>query len=66
MTEAELIARQAKEIAELRDVVADLEDRAEKALLHMICIGGPLNDNRLLFTKEQRAVFHRIERELRG
>jgi hypothetical protein len=64
MRDVELIARQAKRIEELQDEVSDLKDRIYKAISHMICIGGPLNDNVLHFTQEQRAVFHRIMGEL--
>lgn len=61
MTESELIARQAKQIEELRDEVTELREGIREARLHMICVGGPLNDNVLGFTKEQRMVFHRID-----
>lgn len=64
MTDAELIARQAKTIEEQRDHITDLHERINRAQLHMICIGGPLNDNKLGYTKEQRMVFHRISETL--
>lgn len=64
MTVDEVIARQAQKIIELEDAITDLQDRIGKARLPMICIGGPLNDNKLGFSKEQRAVFHRIDSEL--
>ena len=64
LTEAELIARQAKQIEELRDELTWLWQGVHEARAHMICIGGPLNDNYLGFTKEQRAVFHRIDEAL--
>jgi hypothetical protein len=60
ITEAQLIAQQALEIAELKATVADQNDRLEKIVLHCVCIGGPLNDNRLQYTKEQRLPFHHI------
>lgn len=59
-----IISRQAKEIYALSDRVKELEDRIHDAKLHMICIGGPLNDNKLQFNKEQRQVFHNIMQEL--
>jgi len=43
MTEAELISRQAKQIEELRDEVADLKERARRARLHIYCIGGAVS-----------------------
>ena len=64
MTEAELIARQAKQLEELRDEVADLKERTKRARLHIYCIGGPLNDNNLGYTREQMVTFARIADEL--
>ena len=64
MTEAELIARQAKQLEELREEVAELKDRARKARLHIYCVGGPLNDNKLGYTREQMVTFARIADEL--
>lgn len=66
MTDTELIARQALQIEELSDEVKMLKASIREARLHMICVGGPLNDNMLGFTGEQRAVFHRIDNALRG
>lgn len=64
MTEAELIARQAKQIEELRDEVADLKCRVRSARLHIYCIGGPLNDNKLGYSRPQMVTFSRIADEL--
>jgi hypothetical protein len=64
MTEAELIARQAKQLEELRDEVADLKERARRARMHIYCIGGPLNDNKLGYTRAQMVTFARIVDEL--
>lgn len=64
MKEAELIARQAKQIEELRDEVADLKERVRRARLHVYCIGGPLNDNKLGYTRVQMVTFARIADEL--
>lgn len=66
MTEAELIARQAKKIEELRDEVSDLKRRAKRARSLIYCIGGPLNDNKLVYTKPQMVTFSRIADELDG
>lgn len=66
MTEAELIARQAKQIEELRDEVADLKKRADRARSLIYCIGGPLNDNKLGYSKPQMVTFSRIADELDG
>ena len=64
MTEQELIARQAKQIEELRDEVADLKERVRKARMHIYCIGGPLNDNVLGYSRAQMSTFARIANEL--
>lgn len=64
MTEAELIARQAKQLEELRDEVAELKERARRARSHIYCIGGPLNDNKLGYSRPQMVTFARIAEEL--
>ena len=64
MTDEELIARQAKQIAELTDERDDLRACISKAICHMVCVGGPLNDNKLKFTSEQQKVFQAILNEL--
>lgn len=57
MTDTELIARMAKQIEELRDEVADLRERISRAHSHIYCVGGPLNDNKLGYTKPQLVTF---------
>lgn len=64
MTDAELIARQARKIEELKDELADLKERARRARLHIYCIGGPLNDNKLGYTREQMVTFALIADDL--
>ena len=66
MTETELIARQAKQIEEMRDELADLKERSRKALLHIYSIGGPLNDNSMGYSRPQMVTFSRIANELYG
>lgn len=60
----ELVARQAKQLEELKDENKELKERARKARLHIICIGGPLNDNKLGYSKQQMGTFQRILEEL--
>jgi hypothetical protein len=60
MTDAELIARQAKQIAEQEDLIADYEERMRLARGYIYCIGGPLNDNVLRYSGEQKVTFQRI------
>lgn len=64
MEEQEVIARQATKIERLEVENAHLKDCIAKARLHMICIGGPLNDNRLQYSREQMVTFFRIKEEL--
>lgn len=66
MTNEELIARQAKQIEELRDEVSALKARADLAVRHMVCMGGPLNDNKLRYSNEQLMTFVNIEHALTG
>ncbi len=58
MTNDELIARQAKKIEELQDTIEDYEETIRNVMNAMVCIGGPLNDNKLGYTKEQLRIFH--------
>jgi len=60
MTETELIARQAMQLEELRDEVADLKERISATRSHIYCIGGPLNDNKLGYSRPQMVTFFRI------
>jgi predicted aminopeptidase len=64
MTQDQLIARQAQQIEELRDEVSALKARISKARGYIYCIGGPLNDNKLGYTKAQMWTFFRIAEEL--
>jgi hypothetical protein len=60
MTDAELIAAQAKEIAELKIKTEVLNGMIDSAIGQMVCIGGPLNDNRLGYNKAQIAEWQRV------
>lgn len=61
MVDAELIARQAKRLAELEEEVGSLKHDRDKARLMLVGIGGPLNDNVLEFNAKQREFLHRLE-----
>ncbi len=66
MENTELIARQAKENAELRDEVAELKERIVSVNNILYCIGGPLNDNKLEYSREQLSTFLAIAYKLEG
>jgi hypothetical protein len=55
-----LIAQQARKIAELKETVTRLKEAIDSVRNNLYCIGGPLNDNKLGYTKEQLAPFFRI------
>lgn len=60
MTKDELIVKQQLELEELRDERIVLYHRLTEIQQMLICIGGPLNDNKHKFTKEQMDIFHEI------
>jgi hypothetical protein len=64
MTKEELIVKQQLKLEDFRAELKDLKKRINKANSIMTCISGPLNGNRLGYTKEQRADFFSIQREL--
>lgn len=60
MTKDELIAKQALIIEELSQRLTDIK-RANIDIYYILySIGGPLNDNKLKYTKEQRIPFAKI------
>lgn len=60
MTEQELIAKQALEIANLTEALDHAKENCR--MIHMTCvgIGGPLNDNVKQYTRDQMLEFHHI------
>ena len=60
ITEAQLIARQAMEIATLKDQLDDFEKRLARIHMELTGIGGPLNDNALGYSSKQLMPFGRI------
>ena len=57
MTKDELIAKQQIEIEELQRSNAELIEDRERVHRILYCIGGPLNDNKLQYSKEQLMTF---------
>lgn len=60
MTDDELIAKQARQIANLEEQVRDYRDSAKRVVNLIYAIGGPLNDNKLGYTKEQMLDWTRV------
>ena len=46
---------------ELRDTVYELRKYFSQVYQHLVCVGGPFNDNFLKFTKEQLAYLYTIK-----
>ena len=66
MTDKQLIAQQAKEIAGLKETVYNYKNNCKQALGYLICIGGPLNDNRDGYNKKQLLPLFKIQELLRA
>lgn len=60
MTDDELIAKQARQIANLEEQVKDYRDSAKRVVSLIYSVGGPLNDNKLGYTKEQMLDWTRV------
>ncbi len=64
MSTDELIARLAKENAELKDENTLLKLKAHNISKMLYSIGAPLNDNSLKYSEKQLKIFFRIIEEL--
>jgi len=62
----ELIGKQQFEIDNLRTRIKSLETCVHDIKVQMICVGGPLNDNFLKYTKEQSYIFYRFQELIDG
>lgn len=60
MTKDELIAKQQLEIEELKNRLEWANDDKGRIRNILTCIGGPLNDNLLGYSAEQRKPLHEI------
>lgn len=61
MTYEELIAKQQIEIEGYKKVVGVAKKQFEEIILSIVCIGGPLNDNKKGYSPTQRKDFHEIK-----
>ena len=59
-----LIASQAKQIYILEKLCNQYLENVRKVNKMLYCIGGPLNDNKLKYTKEQLQIFFLIQETL--
>lgn len=60
MTNEELITKQQTEIEELKERNQSMNEALREISGKLTNIGGPLNDNRLEFNREQRALLWEI------
>lgn len=60
MEDDKLVAKQARDIDRLTTENVDMSEALERIRLRMVCIGGPLNDNRLAYSNEQLVTFAHI------
>lgn len=61
MSPETLITKQQLQIEEMKERLELYGRAVREAIGVMVCIGGPLNDNKLRYTQEQRRDFHRIQ-----
>ena len=64
LPERETIARQAMRLEALEIENERLRRNIKNAINNIVCIGGPLNDNKLGYSKQQMVTFWRIKDEL--
>jgi hypothetical protein len=64
MTKDELIARQQLDIESMKEQIKAYKDSEDNIYNIIYCIGGPLNDNKLGYTKEQMQDFAAISLQL--
>ena len=61
-----IIAKQQGELYALREDNQEFKRRLNDIRLSLICIGGPLNDNKLGYNPAQRKLFHDINDTIEG
>ena len=64
MTKTELIVKQALKLERLKAELADYKAAEKEISALMVCIGGPLNDNKLGYSPDQLKPFQAIARLL--
>jgi putative AlgH/UPF0301 family transcriptional regulator len=64
MSNEQVIVDQAKKLAILEKKNDLMQAGMKTAIMRMICIGGPLNDNKLGYSHEQQLVFQSMLNDL--
>ena len=64
MTKDELIVKQQLEIEQLKQDLDEYREACKKVVMRTVCIGGPLNDNVLQYTRKQMGDFFFIKKTL--
>ena len=59
-----VIARQARQIESQKEYIEKLESAIKDSLSLMVCIGGPLNDNKKSYSSTQLVDFWKIHNTL--
>jgi len=57
MNNEKLISQQALQIATLEERIKEYDSITKKIHNIIYCIGGPLNDNKLMYTQDQKKPF---------
>lgn len=57
---ADIIAEQAVKIIKQARAIHDFNERLSRIRLHLICVGGPLNDNKSKYSSTQLELFQKI------
>ena len=60
MTKDQLISKQQLKIEGLEEQLSEFKEKESRLYNNLFGIGGPLNDSRISYTKEQRAEFFSI------
>ena len=66
MDDTTLIAKQQREIEDLKERGSKAVELLQEAHMRMVCIGGPLNDDRFHCTPAQRAEFWFVNNTVEG
>jgi hypothetical protein len=66
MTDGEIITMQTRKIMEQEADATQMQEQLKRIRMRLVCIGAPLNDNALRYSKAQLEPFFRIQDILNG